>query len=96
VTPSRFRVADRKHRAARSLAPRDRLHEDRIARPPAANGRILYGTTAGDIESIDPASGVTATLLLDTDGVVVPSPDGSRLLFERTTGGTTTRFVADA
>lgn len=61
----------------------------------AANGLVLYGTTTGDIRSLNLANGATATILGGTDGVAVVSPDGTRMLFERTAAGATTGWVAD-
>jgi len=62
---------------------------------PAANGLILYGTTAGDIVTMPAAGGSTKTILRDTAGVPVLSPDGSRVLFERTAAGETNGWVAN-
>ena len=62
---------------------------------PAANGLILYGTTAGDIVSMDHAGGASSTVLSDTERVPVLSPDGTRLIFERMTAGTVVGWIAD-
>jgi Tol biopolymer transport system component len=51
----------------------------------ARNGTILYGGTDHDIHRLDPATGVTATLIAGSTGDRAPllSPDGTRLLFLR-------------
>jgi Tol biopolymer transport system component len=65
---------------------------------PARNGAILYSTTAGDIHSIDPASGVAHPIMTGSavDNGPLLSRDGTRFLFVRTGNGSTNAlFVAN-
>lgn len=74
----------------------------RPALPPpfglARNGVIVYGTTGGDIGSLDPATGATAVVVGGPEVEQYPlfSNDGTRLVFARTAGSTETDFAAKA
>jgi Tol biopolymer transport system component len=63
---------------------------------PAANGLILYGTTAGNIASVDVASGAIATVLGDVRELGGWMPDGTRFIFERTVAGRPAMWIADS
>lgn len=54
---------------------------------PARNGAVVYSNERGDILSIDPATGTTATLIggASDDRYPTVSPDGQRLVFLRLT-----------
>jgi len=52
---------------------------------PARNGAVIYGTTTGDILSLDPATGTAVTIIGGDSDDHYPnvSPDGQRLQFVR-------------
>jgi Tol biopolymer transport system component len=65
---------------------------------PARNGSIVYSTSAGDIHSVDPVTGVSHGIVTGSaiDGGTVLSRDGTRFLFVRTGDGVTNAlFVAN-
>ena len=63
----------------------------------ARNGLVVYGA-GGDIVTVDPETGVTATLVggVDDDAVPVFSRDGTRIAFTRSVAGEQTLFIVAA
>ena len=64
---------------------------------PARNGLVLFSSTGGDIVSVDPASGTTASVTTTghKDWGPFMAPDGRQFIFIRTTGGVDQLFAAN-
>jgi Tol biopolymer transport system component len=64
----------------------------------AANGAIVFATASGDIATIDPATGVTKTVVGGPEADRAPafSRDGERIAFVRGVPGGDAVYVADA
>lgn len=74
--------------------------QQRLPEPfgPARNGSIVYSTSAGDIHSVDPVTGISNPIVIESaiDSGPVLSCDGTRFLFARTGDGVTnTLFIAN-
>lgn len=64
---------------------------------PAGNGLVIYSTNGGDILSLDPATGRTATVIGGSTDDRYPglSPDGQRFIFVRLASGADTLYTAN-
>ena len=82
--------------AVGSVAPRPR-HSGPLPPTwgPAANGLVLYGTTTGEVRTVDMDSGATATIIDDVHELAGATTDGTRMVFERTVDGGTALWIAD-
>jgi hypothetical protein len=64
---------------------------------PAANGVVVYKTAAGDIATVDPATGVVTTIVGGPEPDLAPtfSRDGTRIAFIRQVAGGNEVYVVD-
>ena len=65
---------------------------------PAANGVVVYATASGDIATVDPATGLTTTIVAGPEPDRAPtfSRDGTRIAFIRQVAGGDEVYVVDA
>jgi Tol biopolymer transport system component len=65
---------------------------------PAANGVVVYKTASGDIATVDPATGLTTTIVAGPEPDLSPtfSRDGTRIAFLRQVAGGNEVYVVDA